>query len=127
MSRLIIYFAIALLSIPLSSLAQADGPMPISRIHDLIFDGRVDEPAWDLIAPLPMVQYEPNAGEQPTEKTEIRLAYDDTYFYVSMRAYDSDPNGVRATSLYRDRISGSDHLELMLDMLPRGRQFHSEE
>jgi hypothetical protein len=89
--------------------------MPIHRISGVIFDGRVDEPAWDAIEPLPMVQYEPNAGEQPSERTEIRLAYDDTYFYVSMRAFDSDPNGVRATSLYRDRISGSDHLELLLD------------
>jgi hypothetical protein len=62
-----------------------------------------------------MVQYEPNAGEPPTERTEIRLAYDDRYFYVSMRAFDLDPNGVRATSLYRDRISGSDHLEVLLD------------
>jgi hypothetical protein len=62
-----------------------------------------------------MVQYEPNAGEPPTERTEIRLAYDDRYFYVSMRAFDRDPNGVRATSLYRDRISGSDHLEVLLD------------
>lgn len=95
--------------------AQTDSLMPIARITGVVLDGRVDEPAWDAIPPLPLVQYEPNAGEPPTEKTEIRMAYDDTYFYVSMRAYDSDPNGVRATSLYRDRIAGSDHLEIMID------------
>jgi hypothetical protein len=95
--------------------AQMDGPMPIVRTEGITFDGRVDEPAWNSILPLPMVQYEPNAGAPPTERTEIRLAYDDKYFYVSMRAFDSDPNGVRATSLYRDRISGSDHLEILLD------------
>ncbi len=95
--------------------AQTDSLMPISRITGVVLDGRVDEPAWDAIPPLPLVQYEPNAGEAPTERTEIRLAYDDTYFYVSMRAFDSDPNGVRATSLYRDRIAGSDHLEIMID------------
>ncbi|WP_041327132.1 carbohydrate binding family 9 domain-containing protein [Robiginitalea biformata] len=94
---------------------QSPEPLPIPRVDGIVFDGRVDEPAWDAISTLPMVQYEPNAGEAPTERTEIRLAYDDTYFYCSMRAYDSDPNGVRATSLYRDRISGSDHLELLLD------------
>ncbi|MDZ7615213.1 MAG: hypothetical protein U5K51_17070 [Flavobacteriaceae bacterium] len=32
-----------------------------------------------------------------------------------MRAYDSDPKGIRATSLYRDKISGSDHFEILLD------------
>ncbi len=95
--------------------AQTDNPMPIARIEGISFDGRVDEPAWNSIPPLPMVQYEPNAGATPTERTEIRLAHDDKYFYVSMRAFDKDPNGVRATSLYRDRISGSDHLEILLD------------
>lgn len=95
--------------------AQIRAPMPIDRIEGIIFDGRVDEAAWNAIPPLAMVQYEPHAGQPPTERTEIRLAYDDRYFYVSMRAYDSDPNGVRATSLYRDRIAGSDHLEIILD------------
>lgn len=96
-------------------LAQTDAPLPITRISGITFDGRVEDAEWNAIPPLPMVQYEPNAGEAPTERTEIRLAYDDTYFYVSMRAYDSEPGGVRATSLYRDRISGSDHLEILLD------------
>jgi hypothetical protein len=95
--------------------AQTDNPMPIARIEGITFDGRVDESAWNDIPPLSMVQYEPNAGASPTERTEIRLAYDDQYFYVSMRAFDRDPNGVRATSLYRDRIAGSDHLEILLD------------
>lgn len=89
--------------------------LSIARVSGIILDGQVNEAAWDAIPPLPMVQYEPNAGEPPTERTEIRLAYDDRYFYVSMRAFDRDPNGVRATSLYRDRISGSDHLEVLLD------------
>ncbi len=95
--------------------AQADSLFVIPRINGITFDGRVDEAAWDAITPLTMVQYEPNAGALPTEKTEIRLAYDDTYFYGSIRAYDSDPDGIRATSLYRDKISGSDHFEILLD------------
>lgn len=98
-----------------SALAQSGPPMPIARIENIQFDGRVDEPQWDAIAPLPMVQYEPMAGAPPTERTEIRLAYDDKYFYVSMRAYESHESEIRATSLYRDQIAGSDHLEILLD------------
>ena len=89
--------------------------MPIPRIQNIQFDGKVDELAWDAIEPLPLVQYEPVSGSPATERTEIRLAYDDKYLYASMRAYDRDPNGIRATSLYRDRIAGSDHLELTID------------
>ena len=95
--------------------AQSDSLFVVPRINDIIFDGVVDEAAWDAIPPLTMVQYEPNAGALPTERTEIRLAYDDTYFYGSIRAFDTDPNGIRATSLYRDKISGSDHFEILLD------------
>jgi hypothetical protein len=109
-------FLFWLLSISaLDAFAQSDGVFVIPRIDGIVFDGKVDEPVWDTIDPVPMVQYEPNAGALPTEKTEIRFAYDDEYFYGSMRAYDSDPNGVRATSLYRDRIRGSDHFEIVLD------------
>ncbi len=95
--------------------AQAAPPMPISRLEEVRFDGKVDEPGWEAIDPLPMVQYEPMAGAPPTERTEIRLAYDDTYFYVSIRAFESHEGEVRATSLYRDQIAGSDHLEILLD------------
>ncbi len=95
--------------------AQSGPPMPVARIAEIHFDGKVDEPGWDAIDPLPMVQYEPNAGAPPTERTEIRLAYDDKYIYVSIRAYESHENEIRATSLYRDQIAGSDHLEILLD------------
>lgn len=95
--------------------AQSDSLFVIPRIEGITFDGQVNEVSWNSIAPVPMVQYEPNAGAPPTEKTEIRFAHDDNYFYVSMRAYDRDPDGIRSTSLYRDRIAGSDHLELLLD------------
>ncbi len=95
--------------------AQSDSIFVIPKISGIIFDGKVDEPAWENIAPVPLVQYEPNAGDLPTEKTEIRFGYDDQYFYGSLRAYDRDPNGIRATSLYRDLIRGSDHFEIVLD------------
>ncbi len=95
--------------------AQAGPPMSIDRVENIRFDGKVDEPEWEAIEPLPLVQYEPRAGEPPTERSEIRLAYDDTYLYVSIRAFESHENEIRATSLYRDRIAGSDHLEILLD------------
>ena len=109
-----ILLTFSIISMPLLH-AQSDTLFVIPRITGIVFDGRVDEAAWDAIVPLSLVQYEPNAGALPTERTEIRLAYDDTYFYGSIRAFDSDPNGIRATSLYRDKISGSDHFEILLD------------
>jgi hypothetical protein len=54
-------------------------------------DGRSDEAAWQAIDPLPLIVYEPTYGGTATERTELRVAYDDRYLYVAGRFYDSDP------------------------------------
>lgn len=90
--------------------------MQLKRLSGPIqLDGPSFEPAWEEVEPLPLVQYEPNPGQPPTEPTEIRIAYDDVYIYFSLRAYDSDKSGIRANTLYRDRLSGDDHFEILLD------------
>jgi len=91
-------------------------PLQIPRIEDPIrLDGRSDEAAWQRIDPVPAVQYEPQAGAPPTETTEFRFAYDENYFYVSVRTLDDNPDGIRSNTLYRDELNGSDHIELVLD------------
>jgi len=88
----------------------------IPEIGTIVFDGLPNEEEWDKISPLPLVQYAPKPGSAPTEKTEIRFAHDENYLYASMRAYDSDPDGIRGNTLYRDRLAGSDHFEIVLDV-----------
>jgi len=62
------------------------------------------------------MQYEPDNGAPPTERTEFLVAYDDDYIYFALRAYDRDsPAGIRSNTLYRDRLSGDDHFEILLD------------
>jgi hypothetical protein len=78
-------------------------------------DGRVDEASWEAIDPLPLTKYEPDYLGELTEKTEIRVGYDDYYVYVSGRLFDSDPGGIRANSLYRDRYAGDDTFAIILD------------
>ena len=91
-------------------------PLQIPYISgEIVIDGRVDEATWDEIEPLPLVAYTPIAGLPPSERTEIRFAYDDNYLYASMRAWDSDPSGIRANTLYRDRFSGDDNFHILLD------------
>lgn len=90
--------------------------MVISKVQQApIIDGYVDEAVWDTITPLHLVSYEPVAGLPPSEKTEVRIGYDNNYIYVSMRGYDSNSSGIRANSLYRDRISGDDVFHILLD------------
>src|SRR5690554_935582 len=91
-------------------------PTVLDQINGVItIDGYVDEPAWDLIPPLPLISYVPVSGLPPSESPEIRIAYDDHFISASIRAFDSDPSGIRANTLYRDRLSGDDVFHILLD------------
>lgn len=82
----------------------------------IVLDGRVDEPAWERIEPLPGAMHIPDYGVPPSERTEFRVAHDSEYLYFSCRAYDSEPAGIMATSLRRDdRGRTSDSCAIYLD------------
>lgn len=78
-------------------------------------DGLSFEPAWQSVEPYVPSQYEPNNGTPPTERTEMLIAYDEEYLFLALRAYDREPEGIRANTLYRDRLSSDDHFEILID------------
>ncbi len=71
-----------------------------------MLDGRVDEAIWET-APVisDFRQREPQAGGEPSERTEVRVLYDDDNLYLGFVLHDSDPSEIRATQLRRDSIS----------------------
>jgi hypothetical protein len=100
----------------LASATVDDAPYKIPRIRGAVgLDGRSDESAWDGIDPLRMSMYTPTFKGGLTERTEIRVAHDDYYLYVSGRCYDSDPSAVRVNTLYRDGLSGDDTFGVLID------------
>ena len=113
--------ALVALVAPLASPAgaqQSDAlpPLELQRLSaPLTFDGTPDEAAWQAIAPLPLTLYAPVFRGTPTQRTEIRVAYDDEFFYAAGWFWDEDPSGIRVNSLYRDRWNGDDALAIYLD------------
>jgi hypothetical protein len=81
----------------------------------IVIDGLIDEPAWAAIEPFPMVQYEPVFKGELSERTDIRVTYDDEFLYVAAKMYTEDPSTIVANSLYRDRYSGDDVFAIVLD------------
>ena len=65
-------------------------------------DGLSNEPAWEGIEPFPVVMHMPNFGAEPSERTEILVAYDENFLYVAGRLYDSEPSKIQANSNQRD-------------------------
>ncbi len=97
--------------------AQSTNTLVLPRLQGPIqLDGLSDEPAWQAVEPLPLTQHQPVFEGTPTERTEIRIAYDDEYLYASGRFYDSDPGGIRGNNIERDGDSpGDDRFFLILD------------
>jgi hypothetical protein len=69
-----------------------------------IIDGNItQESLWQAIAPIEnLVQIRPNFGEKASEKTEIRIAYTQSVFYVSVMCYESNPKGIVVSDSRRD-------------------------
>lgn len=100
----------------------ADTPDPVATVpierlsFALRMDGLEDEQAWEGIAPLPMTMYQPTFQGDMTERTEVRIGYDDGYLYVWAILHDSDPDGIMAGSLQRDGGSfADDYLNVVID------------
>ena len=74
----------------------------------VVLDGRIDEPAWEGIEPLPGVMYLPTFGVEPSERTEFRIAHDGDFLYFACGGFDSEPDGIQAVSLRRDAGTRSD-------------------
>jgi len=79
-------------------------------------DGRLDDALWTLAQPITeFTQREPHDGQPATERTEVRIAYDDDAVFVAARMYDSEPSRVAARLSRRDNISQSDAFEVDFD------------
>ena len=96
--------------------ANVQEPLQLTYLTESIqIDGLSNEPQWQRIQPLPLIMYKPTYKGEPTEKTEIRIAYDKDYLYCSACCYDANPSGIRVNSLYRDRLSKDDKFGIILD------------
>jgi len=92
-------------------------PLLISRLSKPItFDGIPDEEAWRSIPSIQLVMYQPVFGKEPSEETDVRIGYDDSYLYVGGRMYFKDAGMIRSSSFKRDYMGmGSDWLGIIID------------
>ena len=111
--------------------ARAPGRAPdvaVTRTSEApVMDGIVDDASWALAdVASDFLQREPQEGQPASERTEVRVLYDDENLYVGVIAYDSNPSAVLATEMRRDalgsRFGGSDDtFSILLDTFHDGR------
>ena len=96
----------------------------VPRLADAVdvVDGRLDEPAWARAAVLrDFSEYLPNDNRPADDSTAVLVWYSPTAIYFGIRAY-QDSASVRATLADRDKITGDDYVEILLDTFNDRRQ-----
>jgi hypothetical protein len=98
--------ALALGCLSTASLAQ-DPEKKVTAVHinsPIVIDGNLDESEWSLAQPATdFIQQEPLMGEPSSERTEVRILYDDENLYLGVYCFDSaGPEGITVTDISRD-------------------------
>jgi len=80
-------------------------------------NGDLDEEAWKQAAPIThFTQREPQEGAAASERTEVRIVYNDRAMFIGVWCYDSQPDGIIANELQRDfSYDEEDNFEVIFD------------
>ena len=99
---------------------ESEGPRRIraQRINEAIkVDGVLDEPVWSSAQPATDFRQEsPDEGAPASERTEVRVLFDEKNIYFGIHAFDSDAKHINARELVRDApFVNDDRVEIILD------------
>ena len=89
---------------------------------DVVIDGSLGEAAWSRAARLTgFSRFQPTDGEAATDSTEVLVWYSPTAIHFGIRAF-APAGTVNATLADRDRITGDDHVIILLSTFDDARQ-----
>ncbi len=80
-------------------------------------DGHLSEGVWAEAALIDsFTQTEPDEGSPASERTEVRIGYDEKKLYFGVRCYQSEPEKIVAITMERDaRLAHDDSIQIVLD------------
>jgi Domain of unknown function (DUF5916)/Carbohydrate family 9 binding domain-like len=81
-----------------------------------VIDGRADDPVWRTARAITEFrEFDPVEGKAPRFATEARVAYDERYLYVFVRAFDPEPQRIKRLLARRDASTATDDIWIMVD------------
>jgi hypothetical protein len=80
-------------------------------------NGVLDEEVWNEASPITdFVQHEPFEGQPSTERTEVRLLYDERNLYIGVMCFDRQPDRILVTEGRRDsELTETDSFWMIFD------------
>jgi hypothetical protein len=93
------------------------GAVQIATSEAPAIDGDLSDPVWVKATVIDQFrQKRPNPGALPTERTVLRILYDENNLYFAVYAYDSQPDRIIAGTMERDgALSAADSIVLLID------------
>ena len=80
-----------------------------------VIDGNITDETWNTVPwDTDFTQLSPTEGNKPTQKTKIKIIYDEKNLYLAVRCYDSEPDKIVKRLSRRDGNVG-DWIEINLD------------
>ncbi|MCX7986734.1 MAG: carbohydrate binding family 9 domain-containing protein, partial [Bacteroidales bacterium] len=72
-----------------------------------VIDGKLDDECWNIGNwSEDFVQYMPTEGAKASQKTQLKVLYDDKYIYVAFKCYDNEPDKIMKDVGNRDEFVG---------------------
>lgn len=86
-------------------------------------DGLVDDEIWQELEPATgFVQQNPDEGAPSTERTEVRIGFDDAHLYFGIVCFDREPENIVVTQNRRDgNLDDTDSIQLLIDAYHDGQ------
>jgi len=117
----------ALLALALPSPTIAEDPSAVSSVIRALrvdrgpkLDGRLDDEAWRSAPAFTGFRMAvPRSGDEPSERTELRVVFDASSLYIGVICHDREPSRISANTMAHDRDEaedmGEDALRVVLD------------
>jgi hypothetical protein len=96
-------FFMMILSLGFQSILFSQETVRIKRITNPIeFDGIPGEAAWEVLDLFQLTMHKPNFGAQPSEKSDIRIGYDDEFLWIGASLFMEDASKIFTVTKKRD-------------------------
>jgi hypothetical protein len=107
---------------PSIQIPRIDTPPTLSDFSDMEPSGRV---AGRMLKVTGFIVREPADGTQPSQNTDVYLAYDEHDLYAVFVCWDTEPEKIRARMTRREDIFSDDSAEIMIDTFHDARRAYA--
>lgn len=120
--------AVSLFLLLLLHISHASAQLPLQKnttayrtSSPVKVDGMLDEIDW-MNAPVAtdFIQNDPVPGAPPSQRTEVRVLYDDEAIYIGATLFDTEPNLILSQLTDRDNLGNTDHFSIWISAFRDG-------